>query len=332
MPKNKNAYLRYLILHSQLKRNKYKYGYPSKEDLLDVLNEQGYEVSGSTVEKDMKFLKEERGAPLLYDRKQKCYRYTTDWEFDIPLSPDDVRMLHMMVHKLEIFGDAREFRIVKDSIDRLSHHFNLAQQHPDDKTDKYILFEYSKGFTGKHLLSVIYDAIFEKKEIAFTHCRYESDEPTVRTIQPYTLKEHHNRWYVIGKEYEEPRIFGLDRISDLSISEKYFVRDPDFYDEIFKVLRDAVGVMAFGYESENVILYFDNSMTRYIESPLLHRSQEILSADDKGIFVKLHVKITTEFINDCILKYGNSVKVISPQSLVDEVIAIYKDVIDSYRK
>jgi hypothetical protein len=140
MPKNKNAYLRYLIIHSQLKRNKYKQGYPKKEDLLWVLNDQGYDVSGSTLEKDLNFLKNERGAPLEYDRYQKCYRYTEDWEFDIPLSPEDVRILHMLIHKLEIFGDAQEFKMVKDSIDRLSDHFNLMQQHADDKIDKYILF------------------------------------------------------------------------------------------------------------------------------------------------------------------------------------------------
>lgn len=112
-----------------MKRNKYREGYPNKEDLLWVLNDQGYDVSGSTLEKDLNFFKNERGAPLEYNRYQKCYRYTEDWEFDVPLSPEDVRILHMLIHKLEIFGDAQEFKMVKDSIDRLSDHFNLMQQH-----------------------------------------------------------------------------------------------------------------------------------------------------------------------------------------------------------
>jgi predicted DNA-binding transcriptional regulator YafY len=332
MPKNKNAYLRYLIIHSQLKRNKYKQGYPKKEDLLWVLNDQGYDVSGSTLEKDLNFLKNERGAPLEYNRYQKCYRYTEDWEFDIPLSPEDVRILHMLIHKLEIFGDAQEFKMVKDSIDRLSDHFNLMQQHPDYKIDKYILFEYTKGFSGKHLLSPIYDAIFEKKEIKFTHCRFESDRPTERTIQPYILKEHRNRWYVIGKEYEEPRIFGLDRIYNLIVSDRYFIQDPDFYDEIFKVLRDAVGVMAFGFESEDVILHFDSSEAKYIKSLLLHRSQEVIQEDKDGITISLHVKITWEFIMDCILRFGDTVKVLKPQSLANKVSEIYQNAIDSYNR
>jgi hypothetical protein len=200
MPKNNNAYLRYLIIHSQLKRNKYKQGYPKKEDLLWVLNDQGYDVSGSTLEKDLNFLKNERRASLEYNRYQKCYRYTEDWEFDITLSPEDVRILHMLIHKLEIFGDAQEFKMVKDSIDRLSDHFNLMQQHPDDKIDKYILFEYTKGFAGKHLLSPIYDAIFEKKVIKFTHCRFESDDNIMELRIDYGL---HNDPGVSSKIAEE---------------------------------------------------------------------------------------------------------------------------------
>ena len=156
-------------------------------------------------------------------------------------------------NKLAIFGDAQEFKMVRESIEKLSEHFELVRQHPDDKIDKYILFEYTKGFTGKPLLSGIYDAIYEKKEISFTHCRFESDEPTERILQPYILKEHRNRWYVIGKE-----------------------------------------------------------------------------EDDAGITVSLQVKVTPEFIRDCILRYGDAVKVISPVPLADKVQQIYLRTLDLY--
>jgi len=330
MPKTKDAYLRYLIIHSEIKRNRYKSFYPTKEDLCYVLEDQGYKCSPSTVEKDLTFLKYERGAPLEFDRKQRCYRYTRDWEFDVPLSPVDVRMIHMLINKLEIFVEAPEFRMVKDSIDKLSSHFNLSLQHPVDKIDKYILFEYSKGFSGKNLLSKIYDAIYEKKEIKFTHCRFESEEPTLRTIRPYILKEHRNRWYVIGKENDEPRIFGLDRIFGLEVTGNYFIQDPGFYDEVFRILYDSVGVMAFGYESQDVVLHFDASEAKYIKSLMLHRSQQVLAENKNGITIKLHVKVTWEFIMDCILRFGNTVKVLEPADLATQVAEIYERALKSY--
>ncbi len=325
MPKNKNAYVRYLIIHSQIKRNRYKYGFPTLEDLKEELEDQGYGVSSSTIEKDLSFLKYERGAPIEYDRIQRCYRYAEDWEFDIPLSPEDVRMIRMLVHKLEIFGEAEEFRMLKESIDRLTNQFDLMEQYPDDKIDKYILFEYSKGSAGKHMLSEIYEAIFEKKEISFTHCRFESDQPTRRILQPYILKEHRNRWYVIGKEDGVPKIFGLDRISDLEVTGIFFFQEPGFYDEIFRVLYDSVGVFAFGIKSEDVVLHFSADEAPYIKSLPLHRSQQIIdNSETEGMTVKRHVKVTPEFIKDCILRFGDKVKVISPKTLAAEVREIWE--------
>ncbi len=331
MPKNKSAYIRYLIIHAQVKRNRYKRGFPTMENLLEELKDQGYKVTDSQVEKDISFMRNERGAPLYYDRRERCYRYAKDWEFDIPLSVDDVRMIRMLVHKLQIFGEAEEFRMLQEGIDRLASWFNLVNRHREDKIDKYILFEYTRGFRGKELLPDIYDAIFEKKEITFTHCRFESDKPTGRRIQPYILKEHRNRWYVIGKENGETKIFGLDRISNLDVTEDYFIQEPDFYDEIFRVLYDSVGIFAFGVNSEDVVLHFSEEEAPYIKSLPLHRSQQEEYEDGTGGYaVKMHVKVTPEFVKECILRYGDKVRVVSPEYLADSVCQIYERALNFY--
>jgi len=133
-------------------------------------------------------------------------------------------------------------------------------------------------------------------------------------------------------EDEEPRIFGLDRITNLTISDRYFIQDPAFYDEIFRVLYDAVGVMAFGIESQDVVLRFNNAEAPYVKTLMLHRSQKVLEEDDAGITVSLHVKVTPEFIRDCILRYGDCIKVISPVQLADTVQLIYHRALDAYNQ
>jgi hypothetical protein len=40
--------------------------------------------------------------------------------------------------------------------------------------------------------------------------------------------------------------------------------------------------------------------------------------------IKLHVKVTPEFIKDCILRFGDKVKVISPKTLAAEVREIWE--------
>ena len=332
MPKNKNAYLRYLHIHSQIKRNKFKKGYPTKQDLLYYLEDEEIKVSPSTLEKDLNFLRIERNAPLIYDAFQKCYRYTEDWEFDMPLTPDAVRMLDMVIRKLQLFGESQEFRSTRDTIDRLRDHFELSRQHPEDYIGEYILFEYTKGYTGGRYLPLIYDAIFDSREITFSHTRFDTNEKTFRTLQPYVLKEHRNRWYVMGKEEGMPKIFGIERIDDLSIADKWFGKDPGFYEEVKSLLFDSVGVMAFGFDTEEVVLKFDRSQAQYIKTLMLHRSQEIIEENECGLTVSLKVKITPEFIMECILRYGKDVKVLKPESLIEKVKENYRTALVSYDK
>ena len=331
MPVNKNAYLRYLHIHSQIKRNKYIPGFPTKQNLLDYLADQGIKSSESGLEKDIWFLKYERDAPIVYDRYQRCYKYTRDWDFDIPITPDAVGMMKMLLHKLQIFADSREFKSFSDSIEKVSRHLSLSWQHPGEPIEKYILFEYSKGFAGRIHLPQIYDAIFTSREICFTHIKFDQPEKTCRTIQPYILKEHRNRWYVIGKEDGNPKIFGLDRIHELTITDKVFHKDKEFYDEMFRVLYDSVGVMAFDFPTEEVILRFDKAQAHYVDTLMLHRSQKEIASDEQGKTYSFHVKVTPEFIMDCILRFGSEVKVLKPESLAKKVKSIYSSAFGKYQ-
>jgi len=82
-----------------------------------------------------------------------------------------------------------------------------------------------------------------------------------------------------------------------------------------------------------VILQFNADEAPYIKSLPLHRSQQVLHENEMdGYTVKMHVKITPEFINDCILRFGDSVKVISPQSLAESVRQIYLNALELYSK
>jgi predicted DNA-binding transcriptional regulator YafY len=330
MPKNKNAYLRYLHIHSQIQRNKYNYGYPTKENLLDYLADQGNKISASTLEKDLNFLRYDLEAPLVYDQGQKCYRYTGDWEFNMPLTPDAVRMLNMLIEKLQLFGESQEFKSIKDTIDRLSDHFKLASKHPEDPIGEYILFEYAKGYSGSSLIPQIYDAIFESREITFSYTKFVPDETSFRRLQPYLLKEHRNRWYVIGKAEGEPKIFGIERMDDLVITDQWFEKDLAFYDEIKCVLFDSIGVMAFGFDTEKVILQFNKEQAKYIQTLKLHRSQQTIEDNESGLTISLNVKVTHEFIMDCVLRFGNNVKVLQPESLIRKVKETYKKAIENY--
>ena len=73
----------------------------------------------------------------------------------------------------------------------------------------------------EHLHGLLY-AIDNEYLVKFQHQSYWKDEPTNRTVQPLLIKEAQHRWYLVCWDVEkiEIRNFGLDRISNLDITQK----------------------------------------------------------------------------------------------------------------
>ena len=69
---------------------------------------------------------------------------------------------------------------------------------------------------------------------------------------------------------------------------------------------------------KNIILSFDPFNGNYIKSYPLHKSQKILMDDDKELRISLFLHETYDLVME-LLSYGDNVKVIQPQSLINVI-------------
>ena len=74
----------------------------------------------------------------------------------------------------------------------------------------------SFGSNEKHV-SILMSAVIERKVIQFDYYSRNSDETATRTIEPWRVALHEDRWYVYGFDQvrREPRLFKLGRIRGL---------------------------------------------------------------------------------------------------------------------
>ena len=124
------------------------------------------------------------------------------------------------------------------------------------------------------------------------------------------------------------RTFGLDRISDLIITDNHFQREKvleltaDKFNQIYGII----------YEPDNnpnapiekVELRFSDTMLHYLKALPLHQSQTI----DENI-VTLHLIINPELENK-IISYGEQVEVLYPLSLRERIIKRLQKAISQY--
>lgn len=189
-----------------------------------------------------------------------------------------------------------------------------------------------QNLTNIDLLPVFYKAICNKQVLQFSYQRF-GQEPFVLTFHPQYLKEYNGRWFVFGEADREPfKAYNvpLDRIVS-EIKEvgdiEYIPAPKGFYQEFFK---NIIGVT---HEKEaKVKEVIIRTKTEYqhgllLTKPLHHSQKETLPFGEHHGQWYGEVRLTIEpnrELRGRILLYGESLEVISPQSLREQIKEIIR--------
>lgn len=322
MPSVKNAQRRYRIIDSLI-RNKYK-SYPSKDELrracevdLYGINSEG-DISVSTIEKDIKFMKDEFDAPIKYDRNQGGYYYD-DEEFSlekIPLNEEELKALRFAAASLMSYRDFGIFKQFDLAIGKIFEEVNVKDSHEENQ--KIWFDRKDKKVRGQEFLQPILDAMDNELGLKMRYASQASQKVKDYTLKPHILKEFDSLWYLIAENVDRKIIqtFELGRVQ--SVETHVFPTGQSF------VPFDAKAYFNFAYgitvpreaEAHDIQLKFTGIGAKLVEQNPLHESQKTEKVSDQESLVSFKVFITPE-LKAKILSYGSNVKVLNPSDLVD---------------
>jgi predicted DNA-binding transcriptional regulator YafY len=251
-----------------------------KEDI-----DSSFEYSVRTFERDKKDIMTLFGIEIYFDRKEKTYAINED----------------------EI-GDQSVTRM----IEAFSIHHALQE---GNKLSPSVFLEKRKSL-GTELIHGIIHAIQNRLILEFAHQKHWEDHSTQRTVYPIAIKEAQQRWYLVclDKKDETVKTFGLDRISNLKITDTKF---KPFSFNVEKEFRNAFGVLRDA-PAEKVILQFSKMQGRYVKTFPLHDSQRIIAETENTVTFELYICLTHDFIME-LMRYDTHVQVLEPQSLIDHI-------------
>jgi predicted DNA-binding transcriptional regulator YafY len=197
--------------------------------------------------------------------------------------------------------------------------------------NKYMFFEKRKA-KGTHHFHGLLHAIKNRIVINLIHQKYEYDEPVSRLVEPYALKESKGRWYLFAKDTKDKRLktFGLDRVIDFENTSKRFDYPRNL--DVNEIFRHCFGVINPDNEKpEEIILSFQPEQGKYIKSYPIHESQTVIKDDEKELRIKLFIYITYDLMME-LLSHGETMKVITPVRLKEEICNIYENTLKLYEK
>ena len=180
-------------------------------------------------------------------------------------------------------------------------------------------------------LSTVLEAMKSNNTLHITFKAFTMKEPKRFLVEPYCVKMSAQRWYMLARntEHKNLRLYSLDRIETVEISNTRFALPDDFnakdyFAEFFGIVLDE------SVPLQTIILRADKYHQNYMRTLPLHPTQrEIFACDDYADF-ELKLRPTYDFYMK-LMSFGNMIKVLEPKTLQEEICKWLENTIEMYR-
>lgn len=185
--------------------------------------------------------------------------------------------------------------------------------------------------SGRDYLTTILEAMKENRIVNITYRPFKKSHGFSFPIEPYCVKLFENRWYVLAHNvrYGDIRLYGLDRMEDVEVTDNTFRIPKDFDAEEF--FSGSYGVViGTGEKPEKIILRANKDHKHYLKSLPLHHSQRLIEDAGEYADFELFLSPTYDFVMK-LLQVGSMIEVIEPSHLRKTMKGWISDMYELYK-
>jgi predicted DNA-binding transcriptional regulator YafY len=286
---------------------------------------QTLEVDRKTIQRDISFMRDTMGLPLVYRDDLHGYRYDGDVS-DFPvfeISSEELATLFFTRTALQGIRSTRLAdalgaafaKITRGMLGRIQFTWadlDEAFSRKTVKQDERLIKPFGQ----------IAKAILDQTETVFHYRKLGGEVAEPRKVQPLHLGEVEGGWYLIAHDLDRGalRTFALPRMTRVRVLQTSFERPEDFDGVAY--LNRSFGVWnVAGDDSRHLVrLELRNYAARLAQERRWHPTQETTVLDDQGNKVELRFEVgRLEEVLRWVLSFGSQAKVLAPPELVKMV-------------
>lgn len=325
---NKNRDERIQIIHKCLMNNKQKW---TREKLYEKVCDDldGIKISQRSINDDIKYLRDIKGAPIETIGKGKNIAYVYEYyDFNLnqpTLNNDELFSLELAY---TILNQLKEFNL-SDELKSVITKMHQTLQDKDYLSEEVIYFEQSHNAINTKLFQEIVLASKDKTVLKVFYKPFWKDEIIEKIIHPFFVKQYNKRWFLIGYNEVENRLENspIDRIkkikptSEIFKSEKYVT-----HNEFDKYM---IGVTLINKPQVIELEFSSSRAPYYLSKPFIAEFVSQKTMKSGNIRVSHLLYLNNELIQQ-ILSFGNDVTVIKPKALRKQISTILKSALEKY--
>lgn len=191
-----------------------------------------------------------------------------------------------------------------------------------------ILFEEIPS--GQQYLVPIVEAMREGRALALSYWSFHHAAVFDCQLEPFCVKLFRQRWYLVARNVQtlKIRIYGLDRIQTLEVTDRRFRFPEDF--DAREFFASSFGIIVDRKcPVERVRIRATSQQSDYLRTLPLHASQQEVERGDDGSVFEYRLRPTFDFLQE-LRKYADAVEVLEPQWLRGQILGDARSVLRLY--
>ncbi|GBE11631.1 HTH domain protein [bacterium BMS3Abin12] len=273
-------------------------------------------VSRATVVRDIAYLRDFMGAPILYDRERNGHHYDPDApEFQLPglwFNDSELYALLASEQLLEAVQPGLLGPYIGPLKARIRKLLEQSGHAAETVTSRVLLRPFASRTVDDSIFGCISTGVLGGHILDIRYHGREREAVSDRRIHPYRLLHYRDNWYVAAwcERAQDMRTFSLDRIREASDTGRP-VRPADDA-ALDRHLRASFGIFT-GEAASWAVLRFTAERARWVADERWHPDQ--IGQWVGGVYeLQIPYSDPRELLMD-ILKYGPDVEVLAPEFL-----------------
>ena len=302
----KTALARIYMIDAEIALGKY----PNSGTLAEI-----FEVSISTISRDIEFMKWQLDAPIKYDAFRRGFFYT-EKTFRLPAGftgADELLSLGMAKNILTMYRDTPIYEAANDLLNCIVAPLS-ADGNSEWFENRIVVPQLPSAPIAPEIWNPITAALKENRVITFEYQGAYDEEYKFRRVRPYQLLFDNGLWYLYGfaEERKGLRIFSLVRIKKVILTKDRFTLPPNF--DYRKSYSDSYFGVFMGQEKHRFKIAFYDYSVAVIKDRIWAEDQKIIDTED-GIIITFSSS-QFEKVLEWVLSRGCLAQPLEPESLV----------------
>ncbi|MCK4707575.1 MAG: YafY family transcriptional regulator [Gammaproteobacteria bacterium] len=302
----------------------------TRQQFLDEL-----EISAATFKRDLEYLRDRLGAPIVWDRELRGYCYekqdSAGSQYQLPglwFNTSEIQALLTMNAWLENLQPGILSEHIKPLQSRIRGLLDQGDHSVQEITRRIRILTQARQSDSGDFFQLISQALLTRKRLLISHFNRQTAQLTSREISPQRLTFYRDNWYLDSWCHERKAIrsFSVDALQQVEILARDAQEVSD--EKLDTELASGYGIFS-GAQTRQAELRFTPERARWVASEQWHPEQESRFDEQGYYYLSFPFSQEPELLMD-ILKHGADVVVLKPASLRQRVVKAIQDMQNNY--